>query len=419
MASELPPASAGQPDPLLAQRNMRLIRRLAIWGGVAAFSLVVAVIVSQTEPGGKRLKVALFGADESDPIVTGAIAKIDRPVLDAVAAKLAATERNTAATRNETKRLAVQVDRLTADSFRFTGRLANIEHQIDGIAGSIKKQAEEAAAAAVAKVVPSTPPDDITGAIGAPVVRAPATSPAKLSLIVPPSPIHLDAPEVTATVAPKTERETTQVAANETPQVMAPEPEAKMAAEAEQKAEPMAAPEAAPMASPQAHMSGPQAEAKTAAPANGKAMPQAEGKAALAAEHKMAPAAKHRAPKPGQVAMQPAAAMKVADASPPPRKPAARRWSPRHAYGVDIGGAESVPIVQAQWAAVKANFGSMLAGMRPTAVRDHRLLGGGSFRLVVGRVHSLKAAERLCTRFARQQVSCQPIEFDDGRVVWR
>ena len=68
---------------------------------------------------------------------------------------------------------------------------------------------------------------------------------------------------------------------------------------------------------------------------------------------------------------------------------------------------------------MKANFGPILAGMRPTAVRDHRLLSGGEFRLVVGRVHSLKAAERLCERFASQQVSCQPVKFDDGRVVWR
>ena len=405
MASELPPASAGPPDRLLAQRNMRLFRRLAIWGGAAALSLVVATIVSQTEPGGKRLKVALFGPDESDPIVTGAIAKIDSPVLDAVAIKLAATERNTAATRADTKRLAVQVSKLTADSFRFTGRLASIEHQIEGIAGSIKKQAEDAAAAAVAKVVPPKPPDDITGAIGtpAPLVRAPATTPAKLSLIVPPSPIHLDAPKIMAIGAPQTEKESTQVAANETPQVMAPEPDSKMAAEAEQKAEPkpetMAAPEAAP-------------------PADHKAMPRAEGKAALAAEHKTAPAAKHGALKPEPKAMQPAPAMKVADASPPPQKPAAH-WSPRNAYGIDIGGAESVTIVNAQWAAVKANFGPILAGMRPTAVRDHRLLGGGAFRLVVGKVHSLKAAERLCERFARQQVSCEPIQFDGQRVLWR
>ncbi len=200
---------------------------------------------------------------------------------------------------------------------------------------------------------------------------------------------------------------------------MAPEPETKAAPEAEQKAEPKPAPMAVPTAAPQARMVEPQAEAKTAPPAEHRAMPQAGGKAALAAEDKVVPAAKHGAAKLEPKTTQPAPAMKVAAASPPPRKPAARHWSPRNAYGVDIGGAESVTIVQAQWAAVKANFGPMLAGMRPTAVRDHRLLGGGSFRLVVGKVHSLKAAERLCERFARQQVSCEPIQFDGQRVVWR
>jgi hypothetical protein len=57
--------------------------------------------------------------------------------------------------------------------------------------------------------------------------------------------------------------------------------------------------------------------------------------------------------------------------------------------------------------------------MHPTAVRQHRLLGGGSFRLVVGRLPSLKAAENLCARFTRQQVSCSPIQFDGERVIWR
>ena len=185
MASEMPPADAEQPTSLLAQYHKRLMWRLAAWGGAAAFSLAVAVIVSQTGSGNKRLQIALSGSGQpsydspasvvsatipmppADLIAVKRATEAVRRATDKTAAKLAVVERNTSETRAETRRLASQMRKLNADSFRVTGRLAIIQNQVDGITGSIngitgsiKKQAEEAVAAAVAKAAPAKPAFD-------------------------------------------------------------------------------------------------------------------------------------------------------------------------------------------------------------------------------------------------------------------
>ncbi len=459
MASDaMPPTNAKQPETSLAQYNKRLLWRLGAWGGAATISLAAVVIVSQTASGHKRLQVALTGPQQPAGVIEPTVDHdMVGSVVDLTVAKLAAVERNTAATRAETKRLSSQVSKLSADSFRFTGRLSNLEHQIDGITGSIKQHAEEAAAAAVAKAMPPKPAYDKAFDMNAPVISPPATTFPRLSLIIPPttdstSPaapadaaksMQVAVRDVATTSAlkaatkdepkieSKTESKTESKADSKTESMTEPVTDSKV----ESKAEPHSEPKAQPKAEPKSGMSekseakaAPMMAPKTELKAAVEAKPAATGMprpGELKAEVGVEPTA---VPKPKQqIANSPASkperkmahhdtGTKVASTSAPARK---RRSSSRQSYGVDIGGADTVTIVKAQWAAVKANFGSMLAGMRPTAVRDHRLLTNGSYRLVVGRLHSLSAAERLCARFARQQVSCEPIEFDGERVVWR
>jgi hypothetical protein len=419
MASEPPPTDAEQPKSLLAQYDKRLLWRLTAWGGAAAISLAVAAIVSQTETGDKRLQFALFDLDQPDQITvteaaatkpTADLTEVKRAT-DLTAAKLAAVERNTAATRAETRRLALQVSKLTADSFHVTGRLANIEHQIDGITGSIKAHAEKAAADAIAKAMPPRSAYDKAFDVTAPVISSPATMFPKLSLIMPPAPGSEPSP-LTAYASkeePVRERDVETTSAIKTP----PKAEAKDQSKKDQfekdqsKIESKIEAQAEPMAKAASHAeelkakAGPKAvpEAKQQIPLE----PLPPSKPMVKTEHKAAPST---------------AAAKMARAS-VPRRRSSPYVLPTHGYGIDLGGADSVTVVKAQWAAVKANFGPLLVGLRPTAVRDHRLLSEGAYRLVIGRVHSLKAAERLCSRFASQKVSCQPIEFDDGQVIWR
>ena len=419
MALKMPKADTGQPNSLLAQYDMRLLRRLAIWGGVAALSLAVAVIVSQTQFGSKRLQLAMSGPEQADPAMGPVIVQPAVPPLtDAAVDKLEAVARNTAATRAATKQLALQVNKLTADSFRFTGRLANLEHQIDGLTGSIKQQAEQAAAKAIAKakLAQNSALDKV-----APKVSAPATTLPKLSLIMPPQAAVQDVAYTSAIMTPEKPAAGVKMASPADARV-----EAKTAAKTETQTEAKTA-QGAPAAA--VDPKGlPKLKPKEAAPSTASILQAARAEAlkVKAAEGKAKVdkhmAAKTMASKAMAAESEAASAhklMKVASTAPVRRRHSNPRWAARSGYGIDLGSADSLNVVTAQWAAIKANFGPTLAGMHPTAVRQHRLLGGGSFRLVVGRLPSLKAAENLCARFTRQQVSCSPIQFDGERVIWR
>jgi hypothetical protein len=431
MASEMPP-DAEQPKSLLAQYHKRLMWRLTAWGGAAAISLVAAVIVSQTATGHKRLKIALFGSEYPYQIPASvASTTVPMPPADLIAvkrsteamkltteavkratdqtvARLDAVERNTAETRAETKRLALQVSKFSADSFNVTGRLANIEHQIDGITGSIKKHAEEAAATAVAKAMPPKPAYDKAFDVTAPIISPPATMFPKLSLIVPPAPGSTSSPMTAeaSKTADVTKPDVTITSSITTPKNK-PKDQSRVASKLEGTAEPEAKQIAKVSPKPQELRAGVAVETK-ATPETKEQIalePEADGKPMAKAERKT---------------MQLTPTEKIVTGSVPTRRRASsRHWIPTRGYGVDLGGADSVIVVKAQWAAVKANFGPMLVGMHPIAVRNHRLLTTGKYRLVVGRIRSLAAAERLCKRFARHQLSCQPIEFEDQRVVWR
>jgi sporulation related protein len=63
-----------------------------------------------------------------------------------------------------------------------------------------------------------------------------------------------------------------------------------------------------------------------------------------------------------------------------------------------------------QWAALKANFGPALAGLRPTAAREQR---GTStvYRLVVGPLPNMASATKLCARLTAARAVCHTGKF--------
>lgn len=92
---------------------------------------------------------------------------------------------------------------------------------------------------------------------------------------------------------------------------------------------------------------------------------------------------------------------------PPPAKPE---------FGIDLGGAANVEVLRAQWAAVKANYGPLLAGLHPIAAHDRRP-GSTAYRLVAGPLPNFTAARALCSRFAAMRAGCQPAKFDGERIA--
>jgi hypothetical protein len=78
--------------------------------------------------------------------------------------------------------------------------------------------------------------------------------------------------------------------------------------------------------------------------------------------------------------------------------------------GVDLGGARSLDIMQARWAAVKANFGPLLTGLQPLVTRDTRP-NMIPYRLIVGPLPNAAAAAQVCARFAASKVTCRSTKF--------
>jgi hypothetical protein len=151
MAIETTPS---EPDLPIVRKPLRSrpFWRLFGWGSAACIALAGAAITSQTEAGTKRLQLALAYARE--PAL--AVAEIPR-----------AAEPN-----GETRHLAAQVRDLAADRERLTARIAVLEHSLEDMTDSVKKQNGQLAAVRAAKSPPPAP-------------SAPATIPALAPLAMP------------------------------------------------------------------------------------------------------------------------------------------------------------------------------------------------------------------------------------------
>jgi SPOR domain len=79
-------------------------------------------------------------------------------------------------------------------------------------------------------------------------------------------------------------------------------------------------------------------------------------------------------------------------------------------FGIALAGASSIEVARLQWAAVKANFGPVIANLEPRAVSERR--GAAThYRLVVGPLSTYTAAARLCERIVAAHAICQPVKF--------
>jgi hypothetical protein len=121
MASEGPPHAPDTPRRF----DMHALWRLAGWGAAAALALGVLALTTQTETGRERLQLA-FAAPEL-PVRPVAVIKVP-PALPAHHAEIA--------------RLQTQLHMLVADRDRLTERVASLEHSVEDLTGSIKRQSE-------------------------------------------------------------------------------------------------------------------------------------------------------------------------------------------------------------------------------------------------------------------------------------
>ena len=121
MAVELVPKEPETIEAGARRFDLRSLWRLTAWGGAAALALAAAVFASQTESGSQRL---------------AAFALADAPVRPVATVKIAQHREQEWISAH----LEAQLRTLTSDRDRMAERVASLEHNIEDITGSIKRQ---------------------------------------------------------------------------------------------------------------------------------------------------------------------------------------------------------------------------------------------------------------------------------------
>lgn len=156
----------------------------------------------------------------------------------------------------------------------------------------------------------------------------------------------------------------------------------------------------------QAAASPPQAAAPPpviAAPATTEAAPPDKPPQQNAEAAPAAPAAEQAAPDAPHEAV-PLPPVRVAALPAAPALPA------KLEFGVALASSANIEVLHLQWTALKANFGPLLAGLRPSVAREQR---GTStlYRLVLGPLPNAAAAAKLCARLTAARAVCHSGRF--------
>lgn len=343
--------------------NLGTLLRMGSWGVGAAAALFLAVLAGMSNPGLSRVDSAVAALSGHTQTVTAAAPSANAPAQP--------TFVTTDIQPNlETRRLSEQVRLLAADRDRLVQRIAAIEHNLDDVTGSIKRQAAVQAAEAAAPEAKSQTSAEVS--------------------VAPPWP---KTPQVTTWAHDATQRpEQSQDASQSEPIRTA---KAAEVADAAPSATPLPLPQSRPDGEPR-HPVAETPEVKRAAePAKPQAAP-AQQHIALAARPQVKPDQKH------------------------PAKP--EPATGRITYGIDLGGAVSVDRLRMLWNAVRSSQAQtgILKGLRPiAAVREAKAGGRPDLRLVVGPLPTEESATRLCSALLDSGRYCEPTVFRGQRMSGR
>jgi hypothetical protein len=89
----------------------------------------------------------------------------------------------------------------------------------------------------------------------------------------------------------------------------------------------------------------------------------------------------------------------------PPAEPA------KPEFGMELGRGATIEAIRDEWARVKANYGPLLAGLRPVAAPRQHPSGGSDYRLVVGPFPTAAAAAKVCAKFTSARPACRTARF--------
>ena len=416
--------TGGALSGLLAEEDeldRRSLWRLGTWAAVSVGAVVVALIANQSSIGMRHEQTA--SAD-----------------LLKQAQQLQLTARES---QNETRRLASAVDTLNSDRDRLYSRVAVIEQGLDSVTGAIARQSP---AASSPQAGASQTGSSQTGSSQASANPANAnqggasqgsTSQANASVTPPASgaakepaatPSPTVAPTPTASVAPAAIASVDPPAAKPSP---APPVVAAVAATApavmekqdkekqdKQASRPLAPAEPAPaaVASLSIQQPAPGQQPSGSLVASKSMMGPPDPAAGKLIEPAAPPKAVTSAPLPEIAAVAPKAPTdtehELASATP-------ELTVQRTEFGVDVGGANSIPGLRALWRGlIKSRANTALTKLRPIIVIKENTNGlGMQLRLVAGPITDAAAAAKICASLTVSDRSCSTAVFEGQRLA--
>jgi hypothetical protein len=407
---------------LLAEEDeldRRALWRLGSWAFATVGAVIVAMLASQSSIGMRREQIA--SADlvrQSQQIQT--VAK---------------------ESQSEARRLASAIETLNSDRDRLYSRVAVLEQGLDSVTGAIARpDSAVKPQAAVSPETPATAQKSPPAAAVSPTATPPAAAPAETpAMAQKPAPAPAVSPTVatTATTAPAITRQNSTVTS---PQATAP-PEMPAAA---QKSSPGPAVSAVGTTSA---TTAPAAEKTTATaapppepspvPASSSAPVVSTGPAVMpptplvAAKSMMGPpdpaAGKLIEPSapPKTITAEPIPEVIVASTSPADEaaesdsaSAAPKLAVQRTEFGIDVGGANSLPGLRALWRGLlKSRSNAALTTLRPIIVIKESNNGlGMQLRLVAGPINDAAAAAKICAGMIENERACATTIFEGQRL---
>jgi hypothetical protein len=410
--------TGGALSGLLAEEDefdRRTLWRLGSWAAVSVGAVVVALITNQSSIGMRHEQTA--SAD-----------------LLKQAQQLQLTARES---QSETRRLASAVDTLNSDRDRLYSRVGVLEQGLDSVTGAISRQGSPALSppTSVTQTGSSqtgssptsanqanasqgntgqanasvTPP---AGAVASPPTSAPAPAAA-------PTPTASVAPATTPTVDPPAAKPSPApvvgpVAAT-TPAVVEKQDKEKQDKQASKPPTP-AEPVPAAVASLSMHQPTPAQQPSGSLVASKSMMGPPDPAAGKLIEPAAPPKVVNSAPMPEVAAVAPKV---VAETEPEPASAAPELAVRRTEFGVDVGGANSIPGLRALWRGLtKSRANAALAKLRPIIVIKENTNGlGMQLRLVAGPIIDAAAAAKICASLTVSDRSCSTAVFEGQRLA--
>jgi hypothetical protein len=372
--------TGGALSGLLAEEDefdRRALWRLGTWAVVSIGAVVAALVTSQSSMGLRREQTA--SADL---------------IRQAQQIQLAAKE-----SQNDARRLASAVETLNSDRDRLYSRVAVLEQGLDSVTGAISRQSQ----------APSSSQANATPA--APAMAASAGSPPSSASQTQPSTASQPLPAIASVEPPPT-------AAKSPPPAVAPVAATAPAVIEKQDKQALIAtsPEPSPPVTSSPGQPSPSTQPSGSLIASKSMMAPPDPAAAKLIEPPAAPKVVTSAPLPEIVAAVPKPSEEAElDSSAGMPEVAARRTE----FGVDVGGANSIPGLRALWRGLlKSKANAALTTLRPIIVIKENNNGlGMQLRLVAGPIGDAAAAAKICASLTLNERGCTTTVFEGQRLA--